>query len=114
MRKTFVSKDPEKEDEAWRDTPRRTDRIFRLFVYGTLKRGYSNHDLFCNNALNAEEATTFGDLYDLPFGFPAMVVPSKSILAVGTTDYAHDVVQATQAKQIRSQTRNGQRSGGFR
>lgn len=68
----------------------RADRIFRLFVYGTLKRGFSNHDLFCNNALNAEEATTCGDLYDLPFGFPAMVVPSKSILAVGTTDYAHD------------------------
>ena len=66
------------------------DLIFRLFVYGTLKRGYSNHDLFCDNALNAEEATTCGDLYDLPFGFPAMVVPSKSVLAVGTTDYAFD------------------------
>lgn len=28
-----------------------------------------------------------GRLYDLPFGFPALVVPEEDVQAVGTTDY---------------------------
>lgn len=63
----------------------------RLFVYGTLKRGYANHHRFCDNALSVEEATTCGELYELPFGFPALVAASENILAFGTTDYAFDV-----------------------
>jgi gamma-glutamylcyclotransferase (GGCT)/AIG2-like uncharacterized protein YtfP len=31
-----------------------------------------------------------GWLYDLPYGFPALVVPAESILATGTTDYLDD------------------------
>lgn len=67
--------------------------VFRLFVYGTLKRGFSNHDRFCGDALSVEEAAACGDLYDLPFGFPAVVVPAESIQAVGTTDYVFDAAK---------------------
>ena len=69
------------------------DWTLRLFVYGTLKRGFSNHESFCGNALDIAEAAIHGDLYDLPFGFPALVVPSKSIRAFGTTSYALDTTE---------------------
>ena len=46
--------------------------ISRLFVYGTLKQGMSNHDRFCGDALTIEPAATTGRLYHLPYGFPAM------------------------------------------
>ncbi|MDQ3841348.1 MAG: gamma-glutamylcyclotransferase [Actinomycetota bacterium] len=37
------------------------------------------------------EATVRGRLYDLPFGFPALLVPEADIQATGTTDYLTDV-----------------------
>ena len=58
----------------------------RLFVYGTLKRGFWNHDRFCSQAVNIEPATTWGRLYHLPAGFPALEVPDTCILAHGTVD----------------------------
>ena len=61
-----------------------------LFVYGTLKRGHSNHDRFCRGVLDVREATARGRLYDLPFGFPALVVPKEDVRAEGTADYPAD------------------------
>lgn len=57
-----------------------------LLVYGTLKRGYWNHDRFCRNAINIRPAVTWGRLYDLPAGYPALEVPKSTILAHGTAD----------------------------
>lgn len=62
------------------------DNHLRLFVYGTLKRGFWNHDQFCTRAISIEPATTWGWLYHLPAGFPALEVPDCSILAHGTAD----------------------------
>lgn len=61
-----------------------------LFVYGTLKRGERNHDRFCRGFTSAEEGTVRGRLYDLPFGFPALVVPEDDVYAVGTAGYIAD------------------------
>ena len=61
-----------------------------LFFYGTLKRGHANHDRFCRGYLHLEEATVRGRLYDLPFGYPAMVVPEEDVQAVGTADPVAD------------------------
>jgi gamma-glutamylcyclotransferase (GGCT)/AIG2-like uncharacterized protein YtfP len=61
-----------------------------LFVYGTLKKGHSNHDHFCRGVLDVREATARGRLYDLPFGFPALVVPKEDVRAEGTSDYPTD------------------------
>ena len=61
-----------------------------LFVYGTLKGGHSNHDRFCRDALDVREASARGRLYDLPFGFPALVVPKEDVRAEGTSDYPAD------------------------
>lgn len=62
------------------------DNHLRLFVYGTLKKGFWNFDRFCTRAISIEPATTWGRLYQLPAGFPALEVPESSILATGTAD----------------------------
>jgi gamma-glutamylcyclotransferase (GGCT)/AIG2-like uncharacterized protein YtfP len=36
------------------------------------------------------EATVRGRLYDLPYGFPALVVPEEDVLTTGTTNYLAD------------------------
>jgi len=58
----------------------------RLFVYGTLKRGYWNHQRFCAQVRSIEPAVVWGRLYDLHAGFPALEVPEGLILARGTAD----------------------------
>jgi len=63
-----------------------TNQQLRIFVYGTLKRGYWNHDRFCSQAVSIEPATTWGRLFHLPAGFPALVIPPENILATGTAD----------------------------
>lgn len=58
----------------------------KLLVYGTLKRGYWNHDRYCRNAVDIRPATTWGRLYALPAGYPALEIPEEHILAHGTTN----------------------------
>ena len=65
------------------DTP---ETILRLFVYGTLKRGYWNHQRFCAQARSIEPAVVWGRLYHLHAGFPALEVPEGLILSRGTAD----------------------------
>ncbi len=62
------------------------DNQLRLFVYGTLKKGFWNFDRFCTRAISIEPATTWGRLYQLPAGFPALEVPERSIIATGIAD----------------------------
>lgn len=69
-----------------------------LFVYGTLKRGERNHDRFCGGFASIEEGTVRGRLYDLPFGFPALVVPREDVHAVGTADYPADAKLSSGAR----------------
>jgi gamma-glutamylcyclotransferase (GGCT)/AIG2-like uncharacterized protein YtfP len=80
----------------------------RVFVYGTLKRGQSNHERFCRGLKAAQEATVQGRLYDLPYGFPALVVPETNIRATGTTDYLADT-----DTQNRTQARPQESSPGW-
>jgi gamma-glutamylcyclotransferase (GGCT)/AIG2-like uncharacterized protein YtfP len=64
-----------------------------MFFYGTLKRGHRNHDAFCRGALLVEEAMIRGKLYDLPFGYPALVVPEEDVFAVGTASPLRDAAE---------------------
>jgi len=73
-----------------------TTGILRLFVYGTLKRGYWNHDRFCRGVLDVQEAVVRGRLYELPSGIPVLEVPEVDVLAHSTADPLADV--ATQAR----------------
>ena len=69
--------------------------LLTLFVYGTLKRGYRNHDHYCRGLLQLREAQVRGRLYEGP-GYPLMQVPDEDILAQGTSRPADDI--ATQAR----------------
>ena len=62
---------------------------FDMFFYGTLKRGRRNHH-YCGGALQVRNATVEGTLHDLPEGYPALVVPGRNILDVGTADPLRD------------------------
>ena len=68
-----------------------------VFVYGTLKRDQRNHERFCRGVLAIREATVQGRLYDLPYGFPALVVPNENVQAIGTTDYVADTEKQNRA-----------------
>ncbi len=72
-----------------------TSGMLRLFVYGTLKRGFWNHDRFCRGVLTVEDAVVRGRLFETSSGIPVLQVPEEDILAVGTTNPLADV--ATQA-----------------
>ncbi len=52
--------------------------LLRLFVYGTLKRGYWNHDPFCEGVLEIRDARIRGRLYEGP-GFPLLEVPEGDV-----------------------------------
>ena len=72
-----------------------TNGMLRLFVYGTLKRGFLNHDRFCRGVLAVVDALVRGRLFETSSGIPVLQVPEEDILAVGTTNPLADV--ATQA-----------------
>jgi len=72
-----------------------TNGMLRLFVYGTLKRGFWNHDRFCRSVLTVEDAVVRGRLFETSSGIPVLEVPEEDILAVETTNPLADV--ATQA-----------------
>ena len=79
-----------------RESPKEnTSGMLRFFVYGTLKRGYWNHDAFCQGVLEVREAQVRGRLYEGP-GFPMLEVPHEDVLAQGTAEPLADV--ATQAR----------------
>jgi len=48
-----------------------------VFVYGTLKPGEINYQRYCaDKVLTVKRAIAFGQLYHLPFGYPAMTLSS--------------------------------------
>lgn len=69
-----------------------TRNTLAIFVYGTLKRGYWNHDRFCRDAIHIEEAEVRGRLYELHSGIPALQVPDGDVIVVGSSDPVADVV----------------------
>jgi gamma-glutamylcyclotransferase (GGCT)/AIG2-like uncharacterized protein YtfP len=51
------------------------DQLIKVFVYGTLKPGEANYQQFCADyVMAAQKAIAFGQLFDLPLGYPAMTL----------------------------------------
>jgi gamma-glutamylcyclotransferase (GGCT)/AIG2-like uncharacterized protein YtfP len=61
-----------------------TPPLLRLFAYGSLKRGFNNHNLYCRGVRSVEAAHTPGKLYRMPTGYPALVLPEGRLLARGS------------------------------
>jgi gamma-glutamylcyclotransferase (GGCT)/AIG2-like uncharacterized protein YtfP len=74
-----------------------------IFVYGTLKRGYWNHDPYLRRAVSCEPATIRGRLHVRFTGTPFLELPPSAILARGTADFRHDqsVQQAAAASRAK-------------
>ena len=56
------------------------DSALWLFVYGTLKRGHSNHARYCAGYDACVPASVRGALYSLPAGYPMLAVPPETII----------------------------------
>ena len=55
----------------------------RIFVYGTLKPGERNYSVYCQGqVLSQMPAYTWGDLYALPVGYPAMTEGTNKVRGV--------------------------------
>ncbi len=54
--------------------------IIKVFVYGTLKPGEVQHQLCVNQIEKPRPAIVQGQLYHLPFGYPAMTLDEKGIV----------------------------------
>jgi gamma-glutamylcyclotransferase (GGCT)/AIG2-like uncharacterized protein YtfP len=63
----------------------------KIVVYGSLKRGFWNHEPFCASAISIQHATVRGRLYELPSGIPVLEVPEKDIVAHGSADILKDI-----------------------
>lgn len=73
-----------------------TNVLLKIFVYGTLKRGFADCDRHCRGVSDIQEAQVRGRLYGMPSGIPVLSVPEESILARGTRNGRQDAV--TQAR----------------
>ena len=55
----------------------------KVFVYGTLKPGEANYQHYCQGMVKTQiPAYTLGNLYALPFGYPAMTVGKNQVRGV--------------------------------
>jgi gamma-glutamylcyclotransferase (GGCT)/AIG2-like uncharacterized protein YtfP len=63
----------------------------RIFVYGTLKRGASNHAAHCTGALRIDDGWTWGRLHILGARYP--ILDPARVLAIGTRDYPGDIAR---------------------
>jgi gamma-glutamylcyclotransferase (GGCT)/AIG2-like uncharacterized protein YtfP len=52
----------------------------KVFVYGTLKPGEENYPRYCEGKVKkSQRAFTFGKLFDLPQGYPAMTTGNDQV-----------------------------------
>ena len=56
------------------------DEYVNIFVYGTLKKGYPNHNRFCSHATRIIPCTIRGTMYDTKLGFPALQLKNNQTI----------------------------------
>ncbi|MDJ0571830.1 MAG: gamma-glutamylcyclotransferase [Pleurocapsa sp. MO_192.B19] len=56
---------------------------FNVFVYGTLKPGEANYQYYCGDRVTSQTPVyTFGNLYALPVGYPAMTEGENTVKGI--------------------------------
>ena len=65
--------------------------LLRVFVYGTLKRGFSNH-FYCAGYRACRKAAVIGRLYGSDqVSYPYLAIPKETVLSEGSSDRGHDI-----------------------
>ncbi len=55
-------------------------KFVKVFVYGTLKPGECNYESYCvGQVVEVQPAVAHGELFDLPFDYPAMAQGDRSV-----------------------------------
>ena len=72
----------------------------RVFAYGTLKRGFANHDPYCTGVLLIRSAWLRGRLFKLSPQIPALAVPDEDIIRYGTGSVAADIAAQEKFESI--------------
>ena len=69
--------------------------MLQVFVYGTLKPGECNYQIYCGNrTIDQCQAYTWGELYDLPLGYPAMTVGKSKVMGFLLTFANENILSA--------------------
>jgi gamma-glutamylcyclotransferase (GGCT)/AIG2-like uncharacterized protein YtfP len=85
--------------------------LLRVFVYGTLKPGEANYQIYCDGkVVNATKAFAFGQLFDLPAGYPAMTLGNTAVygylLEFSSSDVLFDLDELEDYHPARSTSEN--------
>lgn len=66
--------------------------MIKVFVYGTLKPGEVNYSQCDRWVIEACPAIAMGQVYQLPFGYPAMVANGKGIVQGAVLSFADSAI----------------------
>ncbi|MDR1080654.1 MAG: gamma-glutamylcyclotransferase [Deltaproteobacteria bacterium] len=83
----------------------KTPAMLKLYVYGSLKQGFWNHDHYCRGVVSVREAEVIGRLFKLPSGVPVLEVPPNLVLAEGTLDPRGDALLQKEHAECFGETR---------
>jgi gamma-glutamylcyclotransferase (GGCT)/AIG2-like uncharacterized protein YtfP len=71
-------------------------RELPVFVYGTLKEGFRNHERYCHGVIEVAPALAWGRFHEWEPGIPILSVPRDDVLLLGSRDAAADLEAAEQ------------------
>ncbi|MDJ0520994.1 MAG: gamma-glutamylcyclotransferase family protein [Planctomycetota bacterium] len=69
-------------------------RELLVFVYGTLKEGFRNHQRYCHGVIEVAPARVWGRFHEWAEGIPILDVPNSDILFLGSSDVESDLAGA--------------------
>lgn len=81
----------------------------RLFVYGSLKRGFGNYNRFCRGVHAMEDTQIEGSLYLMPTGYPALRLSESLVLARAAASCADMETEERFAKTLTASTSHAAR-----
>jgi gamma-glutamylcyclotransferase (GGCT)/AIG2-like uncharacterized protein YtfP len=67
--------------------------LINVFVYGTLQPGEVNYDICADKVVTVQPAIALGQLFALPFGYPAMT-PGRNLIYGSVLSFAQPEILA--------------------
>jgi gamma-glutamylcyclotransferase (GGCT)/AIG2-like uncharacterized protein YtfP len=81
----------------------------KVFVYGTLKPGEENYHCYCaSHVIEAKKAYTWGRLYHLPLGYPAMTTGKSKVIGFLLTFSNQEILKSLDELEDYSSLRSPQ------